>query len=938
MKRKLAHHHRGIVWKLVLVNVLIILAFAAIALSVAFSFKNIGSFSRVIINKDVDEVIRNAELGRDLSAVFAESDLFISTFMNRDGDIRGRADRILSRVSSLEGIGTTPKLKGAIGNFTRQVEVLFRECVVARGHCEELDALEKEMGNELSGVERAISGKMISRSQEGKDVSMLEQLSMLLLGYRESLLKISILHVSLTSKHPEAIDAGEEERILSLLRDLKLRLKTLAASEPFAAAYGVRLLRDVQAYETAANSFLGSMGRIREQLQAVKTSKGVLISAMKEADRNVSETAGAMKEKITGLMSTSGTFIVVTCGTIILCLILATLYFSYRDIKRPMEMIRRGIGAIREGDLDSRIDMKRNDEWGDIEDAMNMMADDLRRTYDELQGKNLELEITQADLENKLVDLEMEITERKRVEAALWSSEQRLHATIQSSPIPIFVIDRDLKVIYWNSALERLSGKAASEVIGTDQAWVALYEETHPTLAGLIVKGEPAEISSWYEGKYSHSRLVEGAYEVTDFFPGRGDGGKWLHITAAPLRDSSGNLIGAIETLEDISEEKHLEEQLRHSQKMEAIGQLAGGVAHDFNNILTGIMGFGNLLQLKIGENQQLRRYTDQIISSAKKGAKLTNSLLAFSRKHVVELKTANLSDIIARVQGLLTRLIREDIELRIVTGGDLTIRADALQIEQIMMNLVTNACDAMPGGGILTISTLQISLDSEFVRKSGYGEPGEYALLSVSDTGTGMDELIRERIFEPFFTSKEAGKGTGLGLSIVYGIVKQHGGYIDVESAPGKGTSFMIYLPIVADSGDEREAAGGEMALPQGSETILLADDDPVVRELTKELLQEFGYKVIDAMDGDEALDKFMQYRDEISLVILDAVMPKRNGSEVFTEMRRQRNDVKALFISGYTGDVLTRKGMLDREFELIAKPYIQSSFLGKVREILDR
>ena len=938
MNRKFRHHHPGILRKLVLVNLLIIMAFSMIALSVALSFRNIGSFSGTIINRDVNEVIKNAELGRDLSVVFAESDLLISTFMNKDEDVRVKGERVVSRAYALEKIGTTPKLKGAIGDFALQLQTLFQQCVVAHGYSLELDSLEREIERDLSGVEGALSGKMISQGQQGKDISMLEQVSMLLLGYRESLLQISIRHARLSSKHPDAMDAKDGEQILALLDDLKLRLRTLTASEPFAAAYGVRLLRNVRAYEATTTSFLRTMDKIRDHLLVVKRTRGVVVTAMKEADQNISQTAGVMKGKISAVMRSSGIFILVTCGTIIACLILSTLIFSYRDIKRPMELIRQGIESIRGGDLETRISMKRNDEWGDIEGAMNMMVEDLKRSYGELQEKNLELEITQSDLETKLVELEMEMTERKRVEDALWASEQRLYATIQGSPIPIFVIDRDMKVISWNRALERLSGKNANEVIGTDRAWVALYDEEQPTLAGLLVRGDPAEIPRWFAGKFSHSRLVEGAYEVTDFFPGWGEGGKWLHITAALLRNARGELIGAIETLEDISEQKHLEDQLRQAQKMEAIGQLAGGVAHDFNNILTGILGFGNLLQLKIGDQRSVRRYIDQIVSSAEKGAKLTHSLLAFSRKHVVELKTANLNEIIVRVQNLLTRLVREDIELRFSTGEDCIIRADAMQIEQVLMNLVTNACDAMQEAGILSIGTRRILFDGEFVRRHGYGEPGEYAMLSVSDSGAGMDERTRERIFEPFFTSKEAGKGTGLGLSIVYGIVKQHNGYIDVQSEPGKGTTVHIYMPLMTDYVEEPEQTEETVALPQGSETLLLADDDPVVRELTGELLQEFGYTVIDAEDGVDALEKFMLHRDEISLVILDAVMPKKNGSEVFSEIRKQRPDMKALFISGYTGDVLSRKGMKDKEFDLIAKPYVQSAFLKKVRELLDR
>jgi signal transduction histidine kinase/methyl-accepting chemotaxis protein len=936
MRRHSEHYHSGILRKLLLVNLLIIVAFSMIALSVVLSFRNIGSFSGTIINKDVNEVVKNAQLGRDLGVVFAESDLLLSTFMNREKDVRVEGERILLRAKALEKTGTTPELEGAIGNFVKKLQTLFWQCSVAHDYSVRIDSLEREMEKDLSALEGALSRKLISLGQQGKDVSMLEQISMLLLGYREALLQISISHARMSSRHPEAMDAADGKRMLALLDDLQLRLKTLTASEPFVAAYGARLSRNVQASEGETISFLSAMGDLKTRLGEVKKARESVTAAMKEADENISQTAGRMKGNISAAMRSSGIFILITSGTIIICLVLFTLRFSYMDFRHPMELIRQGIDSIRGGNLETTIRMERRDEWGEIEDALNGMVKDLKGSYWELQEKNLELEVTQSDLENKVTELEMEMKERQRAEEALWESEQRLHATIQGSPIPIFVIDRDMKVIYWNTALERLSGTGADEVIGTEQAWKALYEEEQPVLAGLLMMGDPAEIERWYGDKFSHSRLVDGAYEVTDFFPAWGEGGKWLHITAAPLRDAKGELIGAIETLEDISEQKLLEEQLRHSQKMDAIGQLAGGVAHDFNNILTGIMGFANMLQLKMGENETLGRYVKQIILSAQKGAKLTHSLLAFSRKNVIEQKAIRVNEIIHLSQKLLSHLVREDIELRVAMGEDCLIRGDSMQIEQVLMNLVTNACDAMPEGGIVTISTERVEFDEDYIRSHGYGEPGSYVLITVSDSGIGMDEKTRDKIFEPFFTTKKTGKGTGLGLAIVYGIIKEHNGYVNVHSEPGKGSAFRLYLPLITDVADEEEILDST-ALTRGTESVLLAEDDPIVREMTKALLEEFGYRVFEAEDGADAVEKFISHRDEIRMVILDVIMPRKNGKEAYMEIRSHEPGMKALFISGYTGDILSRRGILDEGLNFISKPVTQSALLQKVREVLD-
>jgi two-component system cell cycle sensor histidine kinase/response regulator CckA len=417
----------------------------------------------------------------------------------------------------------------------------------------------------------------------------------------------------------------------------------------------------------------------------------------------------------------------------------------------------------------------------------------------------------------------------------------------------------------------------------------------------------------------------------------KGKDGRRVPIIKSARRIPEGKREIIVENFQDITDRKHLEEQLRHAQKMDAVGQLAGGVAHDFNNILTAIIGYGNLLQMKIGNDEPLGKYAKNIVSSAERATSLTSSLLAFSRKHVVDLKLVRVNEIIEKAQKLLSRLVPEDIELRVVTGGDFVVRADTIQVEQVMMNLVTNARDAMPEGGYLTISTELTSLDEEFIRTHGYGEPGTYVRISVADTGVGMDAQARERVFEPFYTTKEVGKGTGLGLSIVYGIVKQHDGYIDVSSEPGEGTTFLIYLPAIRGESDTTEKPETE-APPPGSETVLLAEDEPMVRCLVKSMLEEFGYKVVEAADGSDAIEKFGSSEGEIKLLILDVIMPKKNGKEVYDEIKKRQPDMEALFMSGYTDDILSRRGILEENLNFISKPLTQDALLQKVRRILDR
>ena len=389
-------------------------------------------------------------------------------------------------------------------------------------------------------------------------------------------------------------------------------------------------------------------------------------------------------------------------------------------------------------------------------------------------------------------------------------------------------------------------------------------------------------------------------------------------------------------TIIDITREKTLESQLRQAQKMEAIGTLAGGVAHDFNNILTALTGYGTLLQLKLDKENPLRHYVDQILSASMKGANLTRSLLAFSRKQPIILNPVNLNNIIKGTEKLLRRLLTEDIILKtLLASDDIMIMADPTQIDQILFNLITNARDAMPKGGSLTIETKTVILDKEFVTIHGFGKPGKYALLSISDTGIGMDAAVKEHIFDPFFTTKEVGKGTGLGLSTIYGIVKQHNGYITVYSEPDIGTTFRIYFPLTGAS-VETDTSSSE-SIRGGKETILVAEDNKEVRHLIKNILVEFGYTIIEAKDGEDAINKFNKHKN-IDLLILDSVMPKKNGKAVYDEINATNPHIKVIFTSGYTRDVILDKGIEDKKFDFIAKPLSPKELLEKVREVLDR
>lgn len=385
-----------------------------------------------------------------------------------------------------------------------------------------------------------------------------------------------------------------------------------------------------------------------------------------------------------------------------------------------------------------------------------------------------------------------------------------------------------------------------------------------------------------------------------------------------------------------LNERKRLEGQLRQAQKMEIIGRFAGGIAHDFNNILTAIVGYGHLMRLKMKGDDPLMTYVDQVLLATERATNLTRSLLTFSRKEEMQPRPVNLKSIIKNLEIFLKRVIGDDIQLNtILPCDDIQVCADSGTIEQVLLNLATNARDAMPRGGTLTIELGTTVLDDQFVQTHGYGSPGPYALLSVTDNGEGMDEETRQNIFEPFFTTKETGKGTGLGLSIVYGIIKQHNGFISAYSEPGHGTTFRILIPRI-ESDHAVESPADHTVSPGGSETILVAEDDAAIRSFIEELLTSLGYQTILAADGQEAVDEFRRNRERVKLVLIDTFMPKKNGLEASEEIKAIQPSVKILFTSGHTADLIRDKGLIGKGAELITKPLRPYELSCKLQEML--
>lgn len=373
---------------------------------------------------------------------------------------------------------------------------------------------------------------------------------------------------------------------------------------------------------------------------------------------------------------------------------------------------------------------------------------------------------------------------------------------------------------------------------------------------------------------------------------------------------------------------------------MEAVAQLSGGIAHDFNNIVTALIGYANLLLMQLPEDSPSRHFAEQILATSERAAELTGKILAFGRKKAFNLDQIDISELIAGLKLFLERIIGEEIEIRADLSPDnLVVAADSSQLEQVLMNLATNARDAMPGGGLLSITTTRCELDNYFIDAHGFGEKGSFACIAVSDTGTGMNPETIKKIFEPFFTTKDPGKGTGLGLAIVYGIIKEHAGFITVHSVPGAGTTFRVYLPLIEIQPEQPQQSEHIEIIENygGTETILLAEDDDIVRKSEASFLAGFGYRVLEAASGAQALELFAAFQADIALLVLDVVMPDKGGREVAESARQLRPDIRVLFNSGYPLDLLKYKGILENDVNFFIKPIEPMQLLRKVREILD-
>jgi PAS domain S-box-containing protein len=557
-----------------------------------------------------------------------------------------------------------------------------------------------------------------------------------------------------------------------------------------------------------------------------------------------------------------------------------------------------------------------------LHDARGRITGNIAVLVEITERKRMEEELRQAHDE-----LERRVEERteqlEKTTDALRASEERYALAVRGSNDGIWDLDLATGKAYHSPRWKAILGYEGDEISDNYNEWES---RIHPDDLGRVLEAGKA----YQEGR---SPSFETEYRIRH----KNGYWRWILSRGACLRDSLGKAYRMAGSITDITERKELEQQLLHSQKMESVGILAGGVAHEFNNLLTAISGYGQILQENISADDGLSQESiTNVLKAAARAADLTRGLLAFSRKQVISPKPVHIDSLIDSAGKIIRRVIGEDIEFSTgFSGKDLLVKADPAQIEQVLMNMATNARDAMPKGGRLAVTTMRVIVKNGEEAWYDLPDPGKYVRISVADTGMGIDGKTLENIFEPFYTTKDVGKGTGLGLSIAHGIIKQHNGSIQVTSKPGKGTTFDIYLPIFEGHSEMEEPVRPPQP-EKGVETLLVAEDEEIVRVFIQRILERSGYKVIVVDNGEEAVARFREH-DDISLVLSDVVMPGKNGRDVLCEIRKMKPGIKMIFISGYTADVMSQKGMLEEGTEFIAKPFQKNDLLKKVRDVLD-
>ncbi len=929
----------GITAKLAVLNLMIFAVFGVVAGIMYWSFHDITRMTEAVMDREIPEVVRIGRLGRDLSRVISGTNILVSTFYGHPEILSSEADRLMEDLrgfawEDLRGFGKTSEVSLLETSevslwFHEAFETLFDRCRTVNRRAAGIAGVDEAIRGDLDRLEAIVFDKKIDRVMAERSTSILDQLTALIPSYRETVLTVALAFSRLDPLSASTLDA---DRVVRMLGDLHLRLRTLLASEPDIAEFGSRLLDRVMAYQEAVVAFNNALIDFRRARMAVEDAVQSAESEMREMDSGILKTTRRMIDRNRRTMDASIGFIFLLTGMVIVAFGIFTYLFFLVNIRRPMKAITTALRSIGDGDFDTRISLGRTDEWSLIEVALNQMVSEIWDTYSQLYRKNEAVQKAHRELKVSMANLEAEVAQRKEAEAALHRERDLMRLVMETSPVGILAVSPDGGLMFTNPRV--------AETLGSDGAGL-----------GKLLAGVPLEsLPGWLDGQEAPPRfrvMETGRPERDVQLTRRREGGepsRYLSINAAPILDGAGGISGVVATVEDITdrrraetEREKLHHQLIHAQKMEAVGTLAGGIAHDFNNLLQGIQGYAELLVLcdEIPASQHPK--LNAITRAVERGRDLVQRLLTFARKVEGSFRPVDLNREIRYIRKLLARTLPKMIDIELRLRENLSgVRADPVQIEQVLMNLAVNAGDAMPEGGRIIIETDTVVLDEDYRKARPEASPGPHVVLSVTDTGQGMDPDTLSNIFNPFFTTKDVGKGTGLGLAMVFGIVKDHGGHITCYSEVGRGSVFTIYLPAIGPvPGDEEKPP--TTTIVGGTETILLVDDEPAIRDFGRQSLSAFGYTVRTAADGESALWIYSSSEPPIDLVILDLNMPGMGGWTCLRRLLELDPAARVLVASGFSQDGASGRARDWGAVGFISKPYRMHQICRTVRSVFD-
>jgi len=862
---------------------LIVIIFSMIVLTVVISFYRIENVLDGVISDDMNNVMTNALTEQEMTTVVADLNLLLGTFFEDEEQLQSKGEQLLETTRLLTSGVKGSELEKIFELLGQRMGVLLEQCRVVNTNLQLLSDTDNQILSRIDRLEEVLADKLINATLNGEDTGILQQLAVLVVGYRQSLLEIGKRHAE---RWPEAYYTPldmDEDPLIDSINELDFRLRTLIGGDSQIINLGRTIISDLQVYKNGLIDLNTVMVELNTRMLDVEATKSQATEILKKSDRDVVQAINAANTKVLRTFRIAEASLVVTSLVLIATLVVLTIFFFINIIKKPMDDIRDGIKAFRRGNLDARIKLHRNDEWHLIEDAFNVMAADLSSSYSELK-----------------------------------KAQRFVSNIIDSMPSVLVGVDAQGRVTQWNQQAERVTGLLSDHVVSRP------LDTMYPSLANQMgnIKNAILTRQSIYASKVP--LVVENEKRYED-------------ITIYPL--VANGVEGAVIRVDDVTREKAIEEELNTTRKMEAIGLLAGGVAHDFNNMLAAIMSATELLGFYLPEESKepkARKMHQMILDAATRAAELTKQLLAFSRQADKVSTVIKVHDIIEETLVILKSSLdrRIFIEVNLCATND-DIVGDPSLLQNTLLNLCINASHAMPEGGLLKISTQEVQIDELFCQSSSFKlEPGGFIELEVRDSGCGISQEDLQRIFEPFFTTKEKGEGTGLGLSTVYGTVQQHNGAIDVYSEVDKGTVFKILFPT---SGREGFVSKKDFDVPHGSGRILIVDDEEIMRFTAQEILEKYGYTVLLAENGKEAVELFAKEKARIDLVLLDMIMPVMNGRDCFKQLKTIDPEVKVVLSSGFSREDDFQEMMRDGLLGFIRKPYLTSALCRTIHDALN-